>query len=170
MLINFRNISIRGRVAYGICCLENAIRHYNLEHLDWSFILELLWSYTDQNIGRWHEFMSECSADSILEELEFEKKGIRNISFFEYQKLRDLYLKSNPIINQIINTIVDIGTYDLYASIVNNSPKTIEYIDELIVLMDQNNILLPDIIFFQKFTINENEGWGCPFVKKDIFC
>lgn len=51
----FNKISIRGRVAYGIVCLEEAIKKYSLEHLDWDFMLKILWSYTNGNVGKWHE-------------------------------------------------------------------------------------------------------------------
>ncbi len=55
---NFINVSIRGRVGFSILCLENSISFFELPNLDWSLILKLLWSYTDSNVGLWHEKLS----------------------------------------------------------------------------------------------------------------
>jgi hypothetical protein len=164
----FEKISMRARVAYGICCLENAIKYYNLSHLSWTFILNVLWSYTNKNVGRWHELMSECSPDSILEELSFKEKGITHISENDYEALRLLYSNVNTVCQNIINSLFNIGTRNLYSSIVNNSPETLIYLQEIIDIMDQNNIPLPDIKPFMKFPITEEEGWGREFTREEI--
>jgi hypothetical protein len=165
----FKNLSIRARVAYGICCLEEAIKYYCLLESDWDFMMNLLWTYTNKNIGKWHEIMAECSPDSVLEELSYQDKGIINISIKEYEELRFLYSKSNKVCDSIINLIFEIGTRDLYSSIVNGSPDTIEYLQEIIILMQQNNIPLPDIEIFKKFPITENHGWGREFTRNAVF-
>ena len=165
----FKHVSVRGRVAYGICCLESAINYYNLKHLDWSSLLHILWSYTNENVGRWHEIMAESSPDSILEDLSYFQKGNTNISMEQYNYLINIYKHSNKVIHFIINTITDIWTYDLYSSIVNNSPQTLAYLSEIISLMEQENIPLPAVESFLQFSIQENGGWGRAFTREEIF-
>lgn len=165
----FKDLSIRARVAYGICCLESAINYYNINHFDWTFILDVLWSYTNGNIGKWHEIMAECSPDSILEDLSYEVKGITIISIEEYEKLRTLFMQSNKVCQDIINIIFNIGTRDLYSSIVNGSPDTLKYLQQIIEIMKHNNIPLPDVEYFRKYSIHDNEGWGKEFSREDIY-
>ena len=43
---DFKKISIRGRVAFGICCLENAMDEYKVSGEGWNILLERLWSFT----------------------------------------------------------------------------------------------------------------------------
>lgn len=166
--IEFENISMRARVAFGILCLENAIKYYQLDHLNWSFINKLLWSYTNSNVGRWHEIMSEATPFGVLGETEY-LDDLDNISVEEFRQLEDLYKRSNNEINKIIDFIFNIGTRDLYAAIVNGSPDTLKYIQRIIDIMCENNIELPNVRLFDKFSINENQGWGKEFIKEDIF-
>lgn len=87
----------------------------------------------------------------------------------EYEHLRFLYQSSNEVINEIINKIFEIGTRDLYSSIVNGSTDTLIYLAEIEKLMRKNDIPLPDVNRLGKFSILENEGWGRAFTKEDIF-
>ena len=43
---DLKKISIRGRVAFGICCLENAMEKYKINGQGWNLLLEKLWSFT----------------------------------------------------------------------------------------------------------------------------
>jgi hypothetical protein len=169
MSTTFNLISIRARVAFAILCLENTIQHFKKENLEWSFIYKLLWSYTIGKVGSWHYPMAEATPRSILFDAKYDEKEMEFLNEDEYNQLKIIYSNSNELINTMINKIFEIGTRDLYSSIVNNSPDTINYLKEIIQLMEQNNIQLPDIKLFEKFPITENEGWGREFTRKDIF-
>ena len=168
MIKNFEKISIRGRVAFAISCLENSIKFYSLEQLDWSFLVNKLWSYTNSNIGTWHYIMSEATPFGVVGQTD-NVDDLEYLSVEEIKKLEILYINSNKVVNSIIDLIFDIGTRDLYASIVNNSPTTIKYLTEIIELLSDNQIPLPDIEKFKKFSISENEGWGNEFTKEMVF-
>lgn len=164
----FTNISIRGRVAYAVLCLEKAIVHFGFDKYDWSFVLNLLWSITNTKLGSWHYPLAECTGRSIindegnLEDLEFLTKD-------KFWELNKLYKKSNNVILRIIDLIFEISTRDLYASIVNGSPDTLKYLQEIIDTMDQNKISLPNMEFIKKLPISENGGWGRDFTRQEIF-
>lgn len=63
------NISIRGRMAYGICLFERLLLHYKCEKQDWTGLLEKLWMYTSMEyLDDWMYEFSEWLPDSILED------------------------------------------------------------------------------------------------------
>ncbi len=43
----FGHISMRGRVAYGISCFENAIVALKYDINDWKIVLNYLWEFTN---------------------------------------------------------------------------------------------------------------------------
>ncbi|AEA42353.1 hypothetical protein [Fluviicola taffensis] len=166
--MEIEKISIRGRVAFGILCLEMFIKHLNYDFSKWKIIIDELWSFTNSNIGLWHEKISEMTPFSILEEIPFEKKGCECINEKKHNELQLLYKNSNAEILKIINLIFDIGTRDSYSSISNFSPDTIKYLNEIISILEQNSIQLPNEKLFINQSISENQGWGKEFSKEDI--
>jgi hypothetical protein len=164
----FKEVSIRGRAAYAILCLEKVITHFGLDKYDWSFILHQLWSITKSKLGSWHYPLAECTGRSIINDEEY-LDDLEFLTKERFWELNTLYKKSNSIILRIIDLIFEISTRDLYSSIVNASPDTLIYLREIIDLMEQNNISLPDVNLFKKFPFTENEGWGREFTREDIF-
>jgi len=168
MKSEFKEISIRGRVAWCILCLENAIKFYGLEDLNWDFIFSLLWSYTNGKVGNWHYPMAEAMPASILT-TPYSKRDMENLTESQYDELKKLYSSGNEVTNFIIDKVFEVGTRDLYSSIVNDSPDTIKYTEEIKEVMEKNKIPLPDISLFKKIPISENEGWGREFTREDLF-
>lgn len=166
--MSIEKISIRARVAFGILCLENTVLFYNKVFLDWSFVYKVLWSFMKGKVGDWHYPMAEISPRSVLFDATYAEKEMEFLTEEEYNNLREVYSNSNTVINSIINLIFEIGTRDLYSSIVNESQDTIKYLQEIIHLLEENNIPLPDIKLFETYTINENDGWGREFGRDDI--
>lgn len=70
----------------------------------------------------------------------------------------------------IFELIFEIGTKDLYASIVNGSKETHVFLSAIVKVLQDNKIEAPDIPkFLIKQGIEENYGWGNPFYRKDVF-
>lgn len=163
---DFIEVSIRGRVAFGVVCLENAIKHFNRLDLEWNFLLKLLWSYTNDNVGTWHYQLAECIPSAVMvgddKYLDFLSKQ----QFWEFNKL---YSQCNDEILQIIDLIFSIGVEDLYSSIVNNSPETICHLNDIINILNNDNIPLPSIDLFERFPITENHGWGREFTRAEVY-
>jgi hypothetical protein len=164
----FITISIRARLAYTVCCLENALAYFKLKDTEWLFVLTHLWSYTNSNVGRWHEQTAEITGRSIIND----ENSLDDLAFLskdQFWKINAIYKKANKDVLRIIDLIFEIGTRDLYASIVNGSPDTLNYLQKIIDLMKQNNIPLPDYDLFKNYSISENEGWGREFTRDEIF-
>lgn len=167
--MKIENLSIRARVAFALLCLELIIIHYEKTTARFIIILNKLWSYTNSNMGIWHMKIAEICPDSILEEVPFIKKGCHYINEFEHDQLVAIYHSTNVDIKDIINLIFEIGAKDLYSSICNNSPETIEFLERIINILISNKIKLPDINILSTYTIDENHGWGRAFKREDLF-
>lgn len=61
----FEDISIWGRIAFGICCLENYILEHEYPKVKWKVVFEQLWSfpeieYYDEWCYKLVEYLPEC--------------------------------------------------------------------------------------------------------------
>ena len=167
MIENFKNVSIRGRVAYAICCLENVIEQVESQPKeDWDVLLNKLWSLTDlQFVDGWLYSVSSSMPSSILEDpFDPEEETTKE----EYEKLKALYQSSNQSALDLIEQIFSLGTVELYGKIENNSPRTLEILDEIIELTKSTGAELPTHSLVSKFSIHDSEGWGVRFSKSDL--
>jgi len=162
------SLSIRARVAYAILCLEHLLQHLKYDFSKWELILEELWQYTAGNPGQWHESMAEMIPFSINEEIAFELKECVYINLEKHDQLQELYKDVHEDVLRIIGLTIEIGTRDLYASIVNNSPDTLNYLDRIIAILERNGVELPTTAQLKSFTIDQQNGWGNPFARVQI--
>lgn len=152
------NISIRGRMAYGICLFERLLLHYKCEKQDWTGLLEKLWMYTSmQYLDDWMYEFSEWLPDSILED-SFD--DFEFITKEEYEYLYKLYNKSCLEIRVFIKIIFELGSVDLYSKITDNSPNTLNKLEEAINIFKMNSINIIPIEPFKKYSFWERNGWG----------
>jgi hypothetical protein len=170
----FKEISTRGRVAFAICCLENVIKKQNLVQNDESekTILQQLWHFTTDNMALWEMQIGELIPFVIMNDISYEY--IDDFEFFSpiiCGKFQAYYKKCHKYTLDIINLIYDLGRTNLYITINKDELKeaSLPYLQKIIDLMIENDVLLPDINLFIKFSITENNGWGKVFTRNDIF-
>lgn len=161
---DFKGISIRGRVAYAICCFENAIMYFNYSISDWGLILEQLWSYTKMEFfDDWHYSTAEFLPESILEFNTDKKDNFECITEEQFAILHKLYNKSSNIILHIIGFIFEIGISEFYGRLDNYGQKTLENLEILVNYMMSWNVPLPDINRFKSLSYEDGNGWGAEF-------
>lgn len=157
---DFKNITIRGRVAYAICCLENVIEFYSFQKLDWNLLLDFLWRYpmakNISNLADWHENEAECIAFCIMDELPYEKCGFEFITKDQYLNLKTLYQNTNKIIWDLTDRIAAIGTQSLYGGVRDGSPVTLDELNKVITQLKKENIPLPNFKDFEIFSYPQN--------------
>ncbi len=121
----FKKISLRGCAAYAICCLENALIHFDLKGDAWNFLLEKLWLFTSlpelarpqsnasdskdmRDLEDLYGFYYECDPLNIILEAEERKspslRGLATIAEAEMYTLYDAY-KSNDAVCNIIYAV-----------------------------------------------------------------
>src|SRR5688500_13511444 len=150
-ILDLKNISIRGRVAFTISILENALNK-GQDVAQWNILLAQLWKFTDAKfLDQWHEETSEFVPSSILEDLEYSQKGFQYLNEPEYMHLRNLYGNAQPFITELVEGIFHLGTIDLYGDLTNNSVNTLDELEKIIVIANTNAISLPDYLAFNQF-------------------
>ena len=164
---DFYNISIRGRVAYSICCLENVIIFFRYDESKWEILLRYLWTYTTIDfIDTWQDISSELLPETIMEFSKY-NNDYEYIREDEFYKLYDLYRNANEEIKKIINLIFYIGTSELYGAIRNNGEGSLKKLEDLIDLMIEEEIQLPKIDKFERLVFDQNDGYGKIFDRKE---
>lgn len=158
---DFKNISIRGRVAYGIACLERALLVYHCQNSMWNSVLEKLWSYTSvKYLDDWYYEIAEYLPDSISETTEYISSEFEFLSEEQFNDLKILYGESNIIIEKLFRLIFEMGTIDIYGKLEKHSMNTLDKLGEILKIMNIANIELPEIQFFLKYRYEDNNGWG----------
>src|SRR5437763_11753190 len=71
MIVNsFKEISIRGRLAYGATCLEHALAHHGIRHeLVDSIVLSRIWTFTNStDLGLWEESIKKIDPVCLFDD------------------------------------------------------------------------------------------------------
>lgn len=165
---DFKMISIRGRVAYSIRCLENVLIQYKCNTDKWIFILEKLWSYTDIDFfDDWHYCMAELIPESVLESEDYQPDDFDFITESQFKEAYQLYSTTEGVIKDTINMIFDIGISEFYGRLENYGQKTLVNLERLLVYLKTKAIALPDIDNFRKLSYEIANGWGDKFSGKE---
>lgn len=169
--MELKDLSIRARVAISALCLEKLLKDNFSEgdlHKGWDFVLNSIWEYTDKPPGNWHYKMAEITPFSVEEDVPFEDKGIEYWNLESYSLVMGAYKVTCRNIKRVVDLIFEIGTLDLYSSIVNNSPRTLSMLEEILTITQNNGLLPPSIDVFKEYKITTNNGWGNSFKRTDI--
>lgn len=162
----FENISIRGRMAYLLCLFERTLTFYKYEKDDWNWILDKLWQYTSiQYIDDWMYEIAEYLPENILEDEEY---SFEYITKEEYQRLYRIYKKTNEVVRQLMTLIFEVGTMELYSRLMNHSYNTLNKMQEITNILNENEIHTIDTTLFKKYEYSVNNGWGECFNGKQL--
>ncbi|MFJ8460829.1 suppressor of fused domain protein [Lysinibacillus xylanilyticus] len=160
----FKEISFRGRVAYGISCFENAIIALNYDLNSWKIVVNYLWEFTNSNnLDDCNSATAELIPESLLESKEYDEDDFERLTENEFYYLYNLYQKIDESINTLLSDIHELGQSHAYSSISGYGEDSLNSLEILIYTMIKNNYPLPDIKLFEKSSIRENKGWGNKF-------
>lgn len=160
---NFKDISIRGRVAYCISCFENVLLYYGCDKEKWKFVLEQLWSFMNvKYVDAWFYETAEILPECILED-KYDEASYEFIDMKMFNELYKLYDDICEEIKQIIRLIFELVSIELYGRIQGYSEHTIVIVKKVIRLCEKENIQLPDIADYKKYSFFVNNGWGEDF-------
>lgn len=163
---SFKEISLRGRMAYLICSFEKLLLHFNCKKEEWKGVLEKLWTYTSVDFfDDWMYELAEYMPNSILEDT---MDDAEYITEEEFEYLGRIYGKSSKEILMFLTLIYECGTCDIYSRLCEYSPNTLKKLSQAIEILDVNNIALVDIEPFEKYQYSDCDGWGEKFNGKDL--
>ena len=160
---NFRDISIRGRLAFGMTCLEEVLRKYNIndELLD-TIVLPKIWEFTSSShLDEWEMKINEIDPTCVLDiELTEQNFDLTTISYNTYRDLLNLYKTLPTEIVELIAEIIRIGVANIYGGTESYSPATLEPLANVLIICKRLNVDLPKIDQFKKSTFSQFHGWG----------
>lgn len=163
-------MSIRSRLAYGACCLEQAYIKNNINNSITNQILEKLWRFTsEEKLNLWEDLIVEILPSSILEDHpENDFSDYETLQEFEVKEFYEFYKESPNYLNEMVDLIAEIGLCDLYGKILNNGECSLNAINKIVIIMLENKIELPNIENFLVYSFNIENGWGKTFKKNEI--
>lgn len=165
---DFSAISIRGRIAYAIYCLERAINKLEDKNPTWDFMIKKLWMFTDtKNITEWQEIIAECIPGVILGGNDYDE--FKLITKAEVKKLELLYSNTHLDICKIVEAIFEVGSIEIFGEEIEGcSVQTLSSLGVVIDICEQHEIDLPAQEVIKRYNFNEFGGWGKRFGRNDI--
>lgn len=141
-------ISIRGRVAFGVACLENVCWSWGLVGKEFDQLLKKFWDFTESlDLCRWEREVAALIPDTI-------------------QELAQLYPTAGltpeqvGILFALLQTVWEIAIGNAYGAF--RSGFTLLPTLDLVGLMQDADVYPPDIRPFKKSPVSEDGGWGRP--------
>ncbi|WP_252238067.1 MULTISPECIES: hypothetical protein [unclassified Clostridium] len=166
---DFKNISLRGRVSFGISCFENTLLSLNYNVNEWRIVLEYLWEFTSiQYLDDWSGIVAEIIPDNLLEFKTYKEHDFEYLDEKNFKYLYNLYQNIDEKIDYVMTAIYNIGNSHAYSIIEGYGQRSLDELEILLNYMTENNILLPDSKPFERFSIEENKGWGNKFDGRSI--
>jgi len=169
-----KNISIRGRVAYGLLCLENLKSKLNKDLTELDILIKDLWKMTNSDkLGLWQNIFVENNPILMIADYElmksgkvtFEQIGLETIKAEKEFSERITFLsRLKTPIPEVLNKLCEIANQNISAGTGQFSESTLNPTIELIEIIENTNVVdLPkiDAVEFSKF--EENNGWGDKF-------
>ena len=145
-MITIKRISILGRVAIGIECLELMIEpKYKTEVFD--FITSFLWEFVENEnivIVDWEEISAEITPDSILN-TPYSDTDFELIGEEKYNNLSIFYSKIGKDCCMVIDKIVDIASLHFYTIIPSYSSETYKLTKEVLSLCEDKIGYIPNM-------------------------
>jgi hypothetical protein len=161
LIEEFQDISIRGRLAYGMCCLEKMVDHFNSNNsLLTLLVFPKIWEFTSSSaLDEWERYMNEIDPVCILDP-QATFRNFPSLNKKTFDELALLYKTLPKVITETVSDVIQIGTANIYGGTNNNSPSTSKPLNRVIKSMQTQKILLPNIATFKKAVFNEFHGWG----------
>ncbi|WP_018343588.1 hypothetical protein [Cytophaga aurantiaca] len=169
----FKQISIRGRFAFGLKSLENIVQYHNIQNSLLDSIIEDFWRFTNvDKPGALEDFfitrnpfciLSDYPTVSVNPEKMYEF-GYDNISLSQMKDFFELYSALTKDITDILANLSIIANSNISAGCGEYSILTYEPTVKIIQIMNVyplDTIPKPEDFLFSNF--EQNHGWGNKF-------
>ncbi len=141
-MVDFKTISIRGRIAYGIMCAES----YALTKFpdrDWRPLFQVLWDISRDDVY-WDEWASDV-IDRLPEMvLSDDPRDWEETDSEVLDQCRALYQGMPEAFNAILSGIVDIEEADAYTVVEGYGAAALASLRDVIDVMQAEGVELPD--------------------------
>jgi len=159
----FYQVSGRGRIAYLILCLEEALRFYGQDFSAWEWILRRLWSITDRSENNWIDLWLDAVGELLPSEVLTDSTA--EAAPAEISKARALYIQAGTAMI-VINAILE----NVYTVVGGWSPDTTAHDPDALYLIDKTEetmrafgVPLPSDEVLQPLFKQKDVSFGKPF-------
>lgn len=159
-MVDFKTISIRGRIAYGIMCAESyALARF--PERDWKPLFQVLWGISQDDVY-WDEWASDI-IDRLPETVfSDDPRDHEETDPAVLERYRALYQGMPDTFNRILSDIVDIEEADAYTIVEGHGAEALECLLDIINVMREEGVALPDTEAVVSMTF-EGDGRGSAF-------
>ena len=166
----FDSVSMNGRMAYIIMCVESfLVSQYPGK--DWTFVSERMWKATSENWGDWPEEYSCIIPDVLLQYDNYDDEGMgESVTENDFVMLKNLYngitegVEDDPSdeVNYMLNKPYEMAmVYE--DTIIGDGKESIQIIEEAENILKKNGVRLPDYSRVLFSSSDELNGWGNDF-------
>ncbi|WP_299184683.1 hypothetical protein [uncultured Aquimarina sp.] len=168
---HFKKISIRGRLAFGVKCLEQYIKEKNLENKHLDKLISVLWDFTtSENLAEWDNKISDLHPNNIVDKHPDNKASdYKSLTESEFIDLKKYYSEISDDLFLLIDLIIDIGTTDLYGATGSYSKDTLQSTMRVYQFAQEKMNEIPNIHKFKISKFSEKSGWGNKIEKSAFY-
>lgn len=159
---DFNDISMIGRMAYGILCVESYLLN-KYPHDDWKPLASLMWEATSSYWDTWDWKYIEVIPEFLFEKATFEESSFDYLTKESYDCFSTLLKGKDDNVNTLLIKLHELQEVYSYTSIPGKGKEASQLIVDMCETLNQENIPLPDLakVRFSKFS--ERDGWGEQF-------
>ena len=164
--LDFEDVSVRGRIAYGIMCAENyLIAKYPKKN--WIMVFEIFWKVTLverlEFVDDWVDEVCDILPECLFEFPNYEMSDFEILTKDKYNDFKMLYSGVGEDVNTILKFVFDLANSHAYSRVIGKGKESLSVLQKIIDFMYEYNVSLPDVKEVKKFSIAENDGFGYPF-------
>lgn len=164
MTEELKKISIRGRFAFCLACLHNAMQKEQVDSQSISVVLTRMntFLYT-KKLDEWEKEIIEVSPDTIFDvHPDNNFNEYETISAADLTRLKSVYEEMPVPIVKLIDYTINVGLSNLYGGTGEYSHQSLIPALEVVDLMINNDYQLPSLQEFVHDKFVDNNGWGFP--------
>ena len=156
---DFYNISMKGRMAYAILCVEKYLLA-KYPNDDWSVLSKWMWDVTSNYWDEWDYKFMEIIPEYLFEFNTYAESGFERITEDEYNLFVSLLKGKSDDLNQLLLKLHKIQEVYCYSSVPGHGDEASEIVLEACSILEKENIDLPDIESVSFSSFSEKDGWG----------
>ncbi len=124
-------------------------------------ITDRAWQFVENNdlVHSYNNFL-DIAPECILDEKSDGYSEFESISLQDYQDLIKLYETWPTCLNNILDMLSYVMSINLYSITGEYSYDTLKYVNKIIDIIIDNNMILPDTNRFLITPFSANRGWG----------
>ena len=159
----FKTISMTGRLAYAILCLETYLTRKHPEK-DFTCLSNLLWLGTSSmGWDDYYELMDDLMSEFLFASETYDPENFSQLKEEDFKKIHALLRGIEKESDSFFSILHDITSVYAYSEIPGCGAESIEILFKGISILEALGIPLPNIESISFASFSERNGWGKRF-------